>query len=276
MKVTKPVALQLYSLRNEMNKDFYGTLEQVGQMGYDGVEFCGFYDQPAEKVKDALDKFGLKAVSTHIGINAWKNDYALWADYFREIGCNYTTVPYEQAEFAPNGEHYEERIDEYIEIGRKLKEELGINLCYHNHAFEFQMYNGEYGLDYLFKKAGADVLNPELDVCWIKVSGEDPIEYIKKYKGRTKMLHLKDFTILPTADPEKIYFTENGRKKIRVDAEGFEFRPVGEGCQNMKGIIRTAEECGVEWLIVEQDISKDNPPIVDAKKGIDFMLSVEF
>ena len=76
MKSAKPVAMQLYSLRNEMEKDFYGTLEQVAQMGYDGVEFCGFYDQPAEKIKDALDRLGLQAVSSHQGINTWINEFA--------------------------------------------------------------------------------------------------------------------------------------------------------------------------------------------------------
>lgn len=273
MKITKPVAIQLYSLRNEMEKDFYGTLEQVGQMGYEGVEFCGFFDQPAEKVKDALDRFGLKAVSSHQGVNSWIQDYDLWSAYFAEIGCRYTAIPYEAEEFAPNGEHYEERIQTYAEVGKKLKKELGIELCYHNHDFEFQMVNGMYGLDYMLQKAPE--LSPELDVCWIKVQNEDPIEYIQKYKGRTKLIHLKDFVVLPDADPEVVYYERYGKRRTKAYTEGFEFRPVGQGCQDMPGIVRAAEECGVEWLIVEQDVSPDSTPLEDAKKGIDFMRGLE-
>ena len=269
MKSAKPVAMQLYSLRNEMEKDFYGTLEQVAQMGYDGVEFCGFYDQPAEKIKDALDRLGLQAVSSHQGINTWINEFDFWADMFQGIGCRYSVIPYEPEEYAPNGEHYEERLEQYRETGLKLKEELGIQLFYHNHDGEFQNYKGRYGLDYMFEKIPE--LNPELDVCWIKVSGEDPVEYIRKYKGRAKLIHIKDYAILPDADPEKVYYMRDGKQRTKAYTEGFEFRPVGQGCQDMPGILRAAEECQVEWLIVEQDVSPDSTPLQDAQKGIDFM-----
>ena len=63
----------------------------------------------------------------------------------------------------------------------------------------------------------------------------------------------------------------DGKQRTKAYTEGFEFRPVGQGCQDMPGILRAAEECQVEWLIVEQDVSPDSTPLQDAQKGIDFM-----
>ena len=77
-------------------------------------------------------------------------------------------------------------------LGKKTNE-LGMKMCYHNHDFEFDKIGDEYAIDVIYREVTADLLQPEFDTCWVKVTGVDPVDYIRKYAGRQEILHLKDF-----------------------------------------------------------------------------------
>ncbi len=266
-----PIGLQLYSIRDDMAKDFKGTLQKVKDMGYDGVEFAGLYDNAPEQVKAMCDEIGLNPISAHVPLADMLADIdKVIADY-KAVGCQYIVVPYVTEERRPNGELFLQMVEEIKTIGQKVKD-AGMTLLYHNHDFEFtKLEDGQYGLDYLYANVPADLLQTELDECWVKYSGEDPVAYLKKYAGRSPLVHVKDFYAegKQEGDPYALIGLNEGEQK---KTGTFEFRPLGEGLQDVPAIIAAAEEVGSKWLIVEQDDpSMGKTPMECVKMSIDYL-----
>ena len=247
-----PVALQLYSVRGDMEQDFKGTLQKVKALGYDGVEFAGLFNQAPEQINAWCKEIGLVPISAHVPLADMLADVdKVIADY-KAVGCEYIVVPYVTEERRPGGELFFQMVDEIRAIGEKCKA-AGLVLLYHNHDFEFKkLESGEYGLDYLYANVSSDLLQTELDQCWVKYSGIEPVDYLKKYTGRAPVVHLKDFHIegKQEGDPYALIgLAESNAKKTSA----FEFRPVGHGVQDVPSIIAAAKEAGSKWLVVEQD-----------------------
>lgn len=245
-----PVGLQLYSVREQMAEDFEGTLKKVKEMGYDAVEFAGLFGRTANEVKALCEEIGLVPVSAHVAYAEIMQDPDKVLGTYAEIGCKFIVIPYLSEEYRPGSEKFEQVLEDFKMIGQKVKD-LGMKLCYHNHDFEFVKINGEYGLDIIFKTVPADLLETELDTCWVNVGGENPAEYVKKYAGRTTILHLKDFVGHKTDNMYALIGIDDDKKSETSSA--FEYRPVGYGLQNFPEILSAAEESGTEWVIVEQD-----------------------
>lgn len=251
-----PVAIQLYSLRGDNEKDFPGTLRKVKAMGYQGVEFAGLYGYPADEVKRLLDGIGLAPVSAHIPFVDMLADPEGALRPFAEIGCPFAAIPYLTPEYRPGAEKFDEVIEGAKVIGAAAKK-LGMTLCYHNHDFEFEKIDGEYALDVLYREVPPTLLQTELDLCWVNVGGEEPAAYLRKYTGRAPLVHLKDF-VMPGKKPAKMYdligIDDRATKgAAAADTAAFEFRPLGYGVQDMPALLRASEDAGAQWLIVEQD-----------------------
>lgn len=265
-----PVALQLYSVRGDMEKDFAGTLKKVKAMGYDGVEFAGLFGHGAAEVKQLCAENGLVPISAHVPFVDMMRDPGLLETY-RDIGCRYVVIPYLTEEYRPGQPKFAEVIEGAKLLGKKAKE-LGMKLCYHNHDFEFAKIGGEYALDVLYEKVPADLLLTQLDTCWVNVGGEDPVKYLHKYAGRAEIVHLKDFA---GQKCENMYaligLDENGKKDTRGK---FEFRPLGHGLQDMPAILKAAKEAGAQWVVVEQDEpSLGKTPLECAAMSMDYLRS---
>ena len=247
-----PVGLQLYTVRDDMAKDFKGTLQKVKELGYDGVEFAGLFDNTPEQVKAMCAEIGLNPISAHVPLADMLADVdKVIADY-KAIGCEYIVVPYVTEERRPGGELFKQMVEEIRTIGQKCKE-AGLVLLYHNHDFEFaKTETGEFGLDYLYANVPADLLQTELDQCWVKYAGQDPVAYLQKYEGRSPVVHLKDYYASgeQKEDPYALIGLNEGEKKENT---AFEFRPLGYGVQDIPAIIEASKKAGSKWLIVEQD-----------------------
>ena len=235
-----PVALQLYSVRDELEADFEGTIAKVKEFGYDGVEFAGLYGKSAEQVKKILADAGLS------------DTQAVVATY-KEIGCKYIAVPYLPEDRRPGTEGFDRTIEDIKKIADVCNEQ-GIQLLYHNHDFEFKKLDGKYALDILYSDVTADRLQTEIDTCWVGVAGEDPASYVLKYSGRAPVVHLKDYYMQGKEKPKKLYeligIEDDGES---ASEEAFGFRPVGYGVQNMPAILDAYVKAGAEWVVVEQD-----------------------
>ena len=188
-----PVALQLFSVREELDADFEGTLRRVKALGYQGVEFAGLYGRSAETVRTLLSAIGLEPVSAHIPIDEFLADLDGTIDCYLSIGCQYAAIPYLVEERRPGAPGWGETVESIKTIAQAAKKK-GLQLLYHNHDFEFVKLDGEYALDKLYAAIDAELLQTELDTCWVNVAGVEPVSYIRKYSGRTPVLHLKDFT----------------------------------------------------------------------------------
>ena len=113
-----PVALQLYSVREDLEKDFYGTLQKVKAMGYDGVEFAGLYGCAPAQVRAWCEELGLTAVSAHVPFVDMMENPDLLADY-AAIGCGYVAIPYLTEEYRPGAEKFDEVISGAKLLGEK-------------------------------------------------------------------------------------------------------------------------------------------------------------
>ena len=168
-----PVAAQVYSVRDEVAADFEKTMQQLAKMGYDGVELAGLYGKTAKEIRACLDQV---AVQT-----------------YHEIGCKYVAIPYLDQERWYGGSRYQETLQNILKISQKCRE-AGMELLYHNHHFEFEKTDkGGFQLDAFYEAISAEDLKTELDLCWVKVGGADPVSYLRKYAGRCPIVHVKDF-----------------------------------------------------------------------------------
>ncbi|MGI6772503.1 MAG: sugar phosphate isomerase/epimerase [Clostridiales bacterium] len=271
-----PVAIQLYTLRDEMEKDVRGTLEKVKEFGYDGVEFAGLFGYSAADMKKMLDEIGLKAVSAHVALKELLPDMKNVIATYKEIGCEYIAIPYLPGDRRPEAGDFDSTIADIRAIGEECKNQ-GVILLYHNHDFEFKMLGDKYVLDVLYDSIPADLLQTEIDTCWVNVGGVDPAEYILKYKDRSPVVHLKDFTMKSKGKPSKLYELIGIQEEADADEEDFSFRPVGHGVQDMPSILAAAEKAGSKWLVVEQDRpAKHNTPLESAKMSRDYLKALGY
>ena len=270
-----PVGLQLYSVRGDMEQDFKGTLQKVKALGYDGVEFAGLFGNSPEQINAWCKEIGLNPISAHVPLAEMLEDVdKVIADY-KAIGCQYIVVPYVTEERRPGGELFMQMIDEIRAIGEKCKA-AGLVLLYHNHDFEFKkVENGQFGLDFLYSSVPADLLQTELDQCWVKYSGQDPVAYLEKYSGRAPVVHLKEFHVegKQEGDPYALIGLNEGEEKKQ---SAFEFRPLGHGVQDIPAIIAASKAAGSKWLIVEQDQpSMGKTPMECVAMSMEYLKSIK-
>ena len=236
-----PVALQLFSIRESMEKDTRAALGDVADMGYRGVELCGFGGLEPKEFKNVCDGLGLEAVSAHIGPGGAVDDTDKIIDELCTVGAKYAAIAYLDADKRPGGENFESYFKNLGAAAKKFRK-AGIQLLFHNHETEFTYVSGRLMLDRILEAVDDGLLLPELDTCWINIGGQNPEMYMKSYVGRCPVVHLKDF---------------NFKKRFAPNTDGtrpdFEFRPIGYGMQDMPGILAASEEIGAKWYVVEQD-----------------------
>lgn len=236
------VALELYTVRDETKRDFAGTIRKVAALGYKGVEFAGYGGLTAQEMKALLAETGLRAVSTHIGLQALEQDIAKEIAYCQEIGCTFLVLPWlapEQRSVA-TFRQLAPRLDAF---GRQCRE-AGITFGYHNHDFEFEQHEGETLMDTLLATTDAALVKLELDVYWAAYAGINPSTLLQKHGGRIPLVHLKDMT------PQRT-FTE-----------------VGDGTLSIKDIVQVALANGTQEFIVEND-APTLPSLESARRSLE-------
>jgi len=226
-----PIAAQLYTLRDIMPKDVMGTLAAVAELGYDGVEFAGLHNTPAPELRSQLDSLGLKAASAHVALNLFETELDRTIETYQTLGCSLLVVPWIGEQLRGDWAGLAATLNRIAgPVGA-----AGMRLAYHNHDFELREQNGKTGLDILLEQTDPAV-NFELDCGWVHKAGRDPLAQMRELAGRLPLIHVKD-----------------------VAANG-DWAEVGYGAIDYRPIVAAAPGLGVEWLIVEQDITK-RPPL---------------
>ncbi len=264
------VGIQMYSLRDDAKKNLYGTLKKVKEMGYDGVEFAGLYGHTPEEVREMCEDLELIPISAHVSYKAMMANENIFAEY-AAIGCKYVVFPHMAEADRPDGANFAEALANMKKFCERAKEH-GLQMLYHNHDFEFCKIGEKYGLDVIYEEIDADLLKTEIDTCWVKVAGEDPAAYVRKYTGRAPVVHLKDYV----GERSLSMYELIGEAKLAAEkASGFEFRPIGYGKQNFEEILSAASDAGANWVIVEQDRpSMDLTPAQSARLSREYLYSI--
>lgn len=233
---TIPIGVQLYSVREDCARDLPGVLGAIAKMGYEGVEFAGYYDRSAEELRRMLDDNGLKCCGTHIGIHTLLGDALEETMAFnRTLGNKYLIVPGLPAEYTHSRDAWLRTAALMNEIAEKIKP-YGFVTGYHNHHTEFQELDGELPWDIFFGNTSQDVVM-QFDVGNAMHGGAQAAPFLRKYPGRALTVHVKE------------YSATNDRALI------------GEGDVNWPEIFELCETIGgTEWYIVEQE-SYAYPPL---------------
>lgn len=229
-----PIALQLYSLRDMAQKSFLKTLELTADLGYEGVEFAGYFALTSSELRDHLERLGLVPVSSHVSFERLTEHLEEEIRYNLDLG-NYSLVcPAPPRGFQGSVEAWRKLGKDLTEVGKKLSDH-GLRLGYHNHSFEFEKLQGVAALDIFYEAADPRYVFAQLDLGWTLHGGEDPVQYLKTLEGRCPLVHVKDF----------------GPEQQQTD--------VGCGMLDLSGVLRVAEEVGVEWLIIETEVYAISP-----------------
>ena len=272
------IGYQVYSAREEAEKDLRGVLKALREMGYDGVEFAGLYGHTAAEIRAMLDETGLIPISAHQAMPDTIEEMFSTIATYKAIGCQYLAVPYLDEAHRPGSAGFAATLAQMIRFGTLLKQ-AGMGLLYHNHDFEFTTVSGEYGLDFIYDAVSPDILQTELDCCWVKYAGEDPAAYIRKYAGRAPIVHLKDYVGKKGGAQPYALISKDGSGKddgaaAKAADTAFQFRPVGYGCQDVPSLIQAGRDAGAGWFIVEQDQWYDRHPLEAARMSVEYLRSI--
>jgi len=246
-KKMKNIGCQLYTLRSVIDAQPKVIFDQLREAGYDEVEAVR---GNLPKIWDALKASKLKPVSLHIDTRLFtveqdKLDAAL--DDAKAKGFKYVVCPYIAPADRGGVEVIKKLADTLNKAGAKCKA-AGTQLCYHNHAFEFEPVAGGKGnlLDVLMESTDPALVGLEFDIMWAAVGGVDPITVLNKYKGRVPLLHVKDLgpNIMVRYD-----------EKVPKEA----FKEAGAGVLELPKILKAANEAGTKHFFVEQDQTPGDP-----------------
>ena len=247
-----PVALQLYTLREQMKDDFRGVIHKVAEMGYDGVQFAGYGGLSATELRRLLEECGVAPVATHTGLNVLESQLDEEIGYNLEIGNKWIICPALPEARRQNAAGWREVAASLNRIGQRCRDR-GVLFGYHNHAFEFPLVpdgGGDRGIDILLGQTDDQLVFWEPDVYWVAKGGADPAAMIRQYAGRVPITHLKDMT-----KDERETFAE-----------------VGEGKLDWPAILQASDQSGVEWHCVEQDRC-DRPPLESVRISLNNLRS---
>ena len=245
-----PVGLQLYTVRQQLDTDFAGTLRKVEAIGYKQVQFSGFHNQPVPKIKQLIDQLGLKTAAGHFGYDLLKSNLSQVTDDAHTLGMNYVVLSSVPDSFRHSIDGYKRAADFFNRTGEGCRK-AGLHFGYHNHNRDFEKFGDTIALDLMLKSTDPASVCFEMDCFWVTIAGYDPVAYMNKYPGRFPVLHIKD---------ERKHYPPTVSGPTPSEA----FAPVGKGIIDWKRIFKAAPKGGLKYYFVEQD--QTELPVFEAIK----------
>ena len=239
-----PVALQLYSVRDECARDFLSTLEAVAKMGYEGIEFAGFHGHSAEDVRAKCDELGLKVAGAHVAIDLLRGDaLAETIEFHKTLGNQFLIIPWLDGETMQTRAAWMEMAEFVNDLALKLAPHE-MRTGYHNHTFEFKpLPDGELPWDVFFGNTRDDVVM-EFDTANALHAGAHATQFLEKYPNRATLVHLKEFS---ATNPDAL---------------------LGEGDVPLREVMDICERSGgTKWYIVEHE-KYPIPPLECVERGL--------
>ena len=240
------IAVQLYTLRELLTADTWGTLHRLAEMGFESGQLAGTYGHSAQEFAERCREIGFRGIAPHMGMEEFEQRPEDVAGLCRALGTDTAVLPWIGREVYGDG--WAQAAVRLDAIGRTMKG-LGLRFLYHNHAFEFEQEGGRPGFDVLWESSDPSLVGCEMDAYWVKFGGGDPVDYLKLLKGRVKTMHFKDMKA----------------------GEKMEMEDVGSGTLDWDGIIPAAKEAGVEYAIIEHD-SPPGDPLEHVARSRDYLI----
>jgi sugar phosphate isomerase/epimerase len=270
-KKTKNVGIQLFTIPAMVSADFKGTLTKLAAIGYKEIEFFGPYDFSAKEtiegwgkfaptlginqnafygykpsdVKSLLKDLGLTTPSVHLDLQTMRTNMGPALEGLSSLGTKYVAIP--SISNPDDRKDFNKLADEFNSFGEQMSKH-GMTFVYHNHGFEHTPKDGKILMDTLLTQTDPNKVKFELDIFWMTAAGASPIEYLTKFPGRFKLLHLKDAS-------EPIRFSGDGGSVDQWMPLFGKMADPGAGVLDVAGIIEAAKKSGAEHFYLERDLA---------------------
>ena len=244
------LSVQLYTLRDQVEADYAGTLRAVAELGYRAVELVTLGQYTPAELRAELDRNGLTASGMHIPFERLTGQIDEVSTIAETLGFRHVICPWLAPARRGDVDGYRQLVEALAAAGAQYHAR-GLQLGYHNHDFEFEPIGDTTALDLILGATDARSLMLELDVYWAAYAGLDPVATIQRYADRLALVHLKDMA----RDPSRT------------------FAEVGHGQLDVPAILAACDAAGVEWLVVEQD-QCTRPPLESVAMSLEYLRSL--
>lgn len=253
-----PVGLQLYTVGAELDRDFEGTLQRVAKIGYQEVEFAGFYGRSPAALRKALSDAGLRCRSAHYGIDQLERSLEKEIAFAGELGLFDMIVAMPRTSGPITLETWKWHADFFNKVGARTKK-AGLQFGFHNHNLEFRTYGAVVALDEMIRLTDPSLVKFQLDCGWAASAGADSARYLATYPGRFTSLHVKDVAkgVAPNTDMK------------------IETATVGAGTLDWAPIFRAAGKAGITGYYVEVEPRGSDATFDAVKVSHDYLRKLE-
>jgi sugar phosphate isomerase/epimerase len=260
----RPIGLQVYTVKEAAAADLAGTLKIIADIGYSEIELAGQPSQPVAAFRKMLADCGLSVPSMHTNMADLKANAQQRIDYAREVGIQYLvcsfpstadgrSIPSATLGSTLTLDDWKWNAEQLNRVG-ELARKAGVRFGYHNHNIEFRSYDGVVAFDELLRRTDPALVAIELDIGWVVTAGQDPVAYLKKYKDRISLLHVKDV-----------------RKDLRTTTElQSQTTEVGSGKVDWKTLFAAADPKYIKHYFVEQE-NFERSPLESIKMSFDYL-----
>ncbi len=290
MPFLQDIGLQLFSVPYILEQDFDRSIGLLAEMGFKKLELygpyhfsadeaktgwkelaprlgfsgSGYFDHSAESLKALFNSHQLSVPSIHTDLITLKNHMNGIAASRDVLGFDYAILPALPPENRGSMEDYKQTAELFNRIGKNAREQ-GLRFAYHNHGYGLTELEGVVPMEYLIENTDPDWVFFEMDLFWTTAGKAEPLEYLEKYPGRYRLMHVKDMK-------EKRAFSGDGGDPGQWMELFPMMCPAGDGVLDLESIIPKAQESGVEHFIVEHDLVKE--PEQALPKSIGYLRSL--
>jgi sugar phosphate isomerase/epimerase len=270
-KKKSSIGIQLFTIPAMVAADFKGTLTKLASIGYKEIEFFGpyefsaketiegwnrfagslgitknaFYGYQVSEVKKFLKDLGLSTPSVHLDLQTMRTNMNPAMEALSSLGTKYVVIP--AINNPEDRSDFNKLADEFNTFGEQMAQ-YGLTFVYHNHGYEHTLKEGKILMDTLLSQTDAKKVKFELDIFWMTAAGANPVDYLTKYPGRFKLLHLKDAS-------EPIRFSGDGGSIDQWMPLFGKMADPGSGVLNVSEIIEAAKKSGTEHFYLERDLT---------------------
>jgi sugar phosphate isomerase/epimerase len=267
--------VQLFTMPQMVAADFPGTLKKLSEFGYRELEFFGpypfsdartterwvglaqqmgitrnaFYGYEVAEVKKMLDDHGLTSPSVHLDLYTMRTNMTEALKNLQALEVKYIAIPALIDEAPATLDDFKRYAEEFNSFGRQMND-YGMQFVFHNHGYEHAFRDGEVPMDVLLRNTDPATVAFELDIFWMTAAGASPVEYLKKYPGRFKLMHVKD-----AAEP--VRFSGDGTTPAEWMEQFPKMADPGTGIFDIPAMVAAGKESGVEHFFLERDLSPD-------------------
>ena len=262
--------LQLWTVKDELARDFNGTLRQLKRIGYQRIEAAGWVGRTPAQFRRGVKAAGLEPFSCHFSMRDLIDEYETELAQARDVGVRYvvasspaSTKPLDPAKpwniglaEAMTLADWRRNAEGMNRIGARAKA-MGMRFGYHNHAAELLDYEGENALHEILRLTDPALVTLELDIGWVAAAGHDPVGTINHHADRIELLHVKDIA--------------TAQRKPNAIADDLRTTPIGAGTIDWKAVFAAADKAKIAAWFIEQEPPFTQPPLEGLKQSLGYV-----